>query len=87
MELNEIVERAYVAVKGSDDFSDAESTECFRMLTDSILSHPSELLSLPNKRKCAFVLSCMAVSDYFSRFPYYNGKATGEIICSAGLYL
>lgn len=87
MELCEIVDKCYVAVKNSIDFSDSESTVCFMLLIDKILNNPCELQSLPNKRKCAFVLSSIAVSDFFDKFPEYNGTSTGEVVCASGFYM
>ena len=87
MELYEIVDKAYVAAKNSIDFSDNESTAYFMLLIDAILDNPCDLQSLPNKRKCAFVLSSIAVTDFFDKFPEYHGTSTGEIVCAAGFYM
>lgn len=87
MKLNEIVDNAFIAIKNSSDFSDTESTAYFMLLIDTILSNPMDLVILPNKRKCAIVLSSIAVSDFCREFPTYNGRSTGEIICASGFYV
>ena len=88
LSLNETIDKAFLAIITSNDFSDATTTASFMILFDEIISAPKEILKLDENKLSllSLISSTIITSGFTKRFPTYNKYDTGEIICSVGFY-